>query len=247
MKKMNYPTISFLGLGLAVIGLALAHPLRADTLAEYSFASSATAATITGANVTPSAFGKGAGISTSMGGLLSSTTGNPAKSLFITGDQIDEAVSATSTDYLTFTVTAAGAYKLNLSALSFDYAYTFTNTGTTTANVATYDVRSSVDSYASSIASFTTNAQSTGANPTWSPASVGLSAAAYQDLSSITFRIILADDGSTSATSYLRFDSVVLSGVASAIPEPSTYALLAGAGALALACGRRRSGGRSGR
>lgn len=239
---MKYLTPPPLRLSFAMIGLALAPSLRADTLVEYSFASSATAATTTGANVTPSSFGKGAGITTSMSGLLSNTTGNPAKSLVITGDQIDEAASATSTDYLTFTVTAGGAYKLNLSALSFDYAYTFTNTGTTTANVATYNVRSSVDNYVTSIATFTTNAQSTGANPTWSPASIGLSAAAYQDLSSITFRIILADDGSTSATSFFRFDSVLLSGAVTAIPEPSTYALLAGAGGLALAGFRRRFG-----
>lgn len=240
MAGMNYLTPPPLGISFAMIGLALTPSLRADTLVEYSFVTSATAATVTGANVTPSAFGKGAGITTSMTGMLSSTTGNPAKSLFITGDQIDEAASATSTDYLTFTVTAGGSNKLNLSALSFDYAYSFTGAGTTTANVATYDVRSSVDNYASSIATFTANAQSTGTNPVWSPASVGLTAAAYQDLSSITFRIMLADDGSTSATSFLRFDSVVLSGVVTAIPEPSTYALFAGAGGLALAAIRRR-------
>lgn len=212
---------------------------HAETLVKYDFTSSATAVTTTGTNVTTAALARGAGLSSLT---LSTTAGNPAKSIFVTSAQVDEAISASSTDFIAFTIAPTAGNVLNLSALTFDYAYTFT-TGGSTSNTATYSVRSSLDNFATAVGTFTANAQLTGSNPVWAPASVGLTASTFQQLSvPVTFRIVLADDGSTSGSAQLRLDNLALEGLsATPIPEPSTFAVAAGMGGLCLAVMRRRS------
>ncbi len=222
---------------LVSLGLvALGSSLHAQTLVEYAFTSSSTAVTASGANVTTTPFARGAGLSSVT---LSNGAGFPsANSIFVTSAQVNEAISATSTDWLGFTISATTGNVLNLSGLSFYYAYT--NTSGTISGSATFDVRSSVDNYATSISSFTIDvANST--TPNWTLASIGLTAAPYQNLQSVSFRIFLNDGANESGNSQLRLDTVTLTGVSAApVPEPASAAVLAGLCGLGLAAARRR-------
>jgi hypothetical protein len=70
--------------------------------------------------------------------------------------------------------------------------------------------------------------------------SISLSSSEYQGLTgTITFRIYAYDD-SDSTGDMDRLDNVVLNGTLSAIPEPSSFALLAGMFGLCLVALRRR-------
>ncbi|CAM3045428.1 PEP-CTERM sorting domain-containing protein [Rariglobus hedericola] len=232
---MNYPTILA---RFSCVFFAFAASLPAQTLVQYAFTTSDTVASrnasTTGTNVTPEAFANGAGVT-----ITSSMIGSPTvRSYFVTGDLVDEVISATSTDWLGFTINANSGYQLNLQNLSFAYAFSF-NAGTAPATAATYDVRSSLDNYASSISVLTASVGTVNA-VSWSNASIVLTDAAYQNLSAITFRIFLNDGTNTNAVSYVRLDTVTLTGIASAVPEPSTYALMSGAAGLVLAGLRRR-------
>ena len=233
---MNYPTILFRA---GLVSLLFAASIEADTLVQYTFASSLTAATTSGANVTTASMTKGAGVTFTRS--TGTGAGSPAGSIFVEGSQVDEAISATSTDWVGFTITAASGYELNLTSLSFDYAFTYQGGAVPTS--ATFDVRSSVLGYGTSIDSFTATAVNIGTNPTWLPASVVLTGGDYQNLNSITFRIFLNDGSNASGTSYLRLDTLTLSGVAAtAVPEPASYAMFGGlAGLLVSVLGRRRS------
>lgn len=219
--------------------LTLAASLQAQTtLVQYTFTTNDTSASrnasTTAANVTPLAFANGAGITIS-----SSTLGSPsARSYIVNGSVLDEAISPTSTDWLGFTISANSGYELDLANLSFAYAFSY-NSGTAPSTAATFDVRSSLDNYGSSFTVLTATATAT--TVTWSNASIVLTDAAYQNLSAITFRIFLNDGTNVNADSYMRLDTVTLTGVASAVPEPATYSLLMGLIGLALAGVRRRS------
>ncbi len=241
---MNYP--AFTGrVGFVFLGLASASALTAETLVQYNFSSATYTQSSAGTNVTPNllVFGASSGITRSS----SSGSGSPAGSLFVTGSNADEAISNTSNDFISFKIDATSGNNLDLSALTFEYGYTFTGASVTTSDSATFEVRSSLDGFSSTVGSFTQFAQdTTSAAIVWSGASVGLTASTYQNLNTITFRIVYSDT-STSSSAILRFDNITLSGISDAstasIPEPSSSALLMGAGGLLLVVGGRRRRG----
>ena len=74
---------------------------------------------------------------------------------------------------------------------------------------------------------------------------IDLSGAAFQDLSSITFRIVVDDRANNNAAGgSVQFDNIAVEGIvastaAAAVPEPSSLALLA-LGAIGLVTRRRR-------
>lgn len=233
---MNYPAIL---IRKGFVFLVLVASLQAETLVQYTFTeknvtTSRDASTI-GANVTPEAFANGGGIT-----IVASSIGSPsASSYYVQGNDATEAISPTSPDWLGFTINANSGYELDLENLSFAYAFSY-NSGTAPTTPATFDVRSSVDDYGSSITVLTASVAAANV-VNWSNASIVLSDAAFQNLGSIEFRIFLNDGANTNAASYLRLDTVTLTGVAAtAIPEPATYALLIGAGGLLIAGLRRR-------
>jgi hypothetical protein len=233
---MNHPMTSSIRSGFALLGITLVSTLHAETLVQYDFTSSATAVTATGSNVVTQSFAKGAGLTSTT---LSSTGFPSVKSIFVTSAQVDDQTALpANNDWLGFTISAEAGYKLNLSSLSFYYGYS--NTSGTISGSATFDVRSSaVNDYGTSIWSGSLNVVNS-TSPNWTLASIGLSAVSYQGLDTVSFRIYLNDGANTSTNSQLRIDTVALSGVSSNIPEPSTYALVAGVGGLVGAGFRRR-------
>lgn len=134
--------------------------------------------------------------------------------------------TAPGTNYFQFTVTPTAGYEFSATSISFGYRAT--STGPTS-----LAIRSSADSYSTSLATATLTNDST-----WY-ASGNLSITLSGLNSATTFRIY--GSGASSAAGTFRVDDVVLNGaVTSAVPEPSTYAAIFGALALVVIVVQRR-------
>jgi hypothetical protein len=235
---MNHPLIPALA-GLAFV--VFASVARTETLVEYTFTPNNTTtsrnASTVGANVTTNPFANGAGVTIS-----SSSLGSPdVRSFYVNGNLVEQAISSTSTDWIGFTISATSGNVLSLQTLGFAYGCSY-NSGTAPTTPATFDVRSSVDGFASSLDSFTASVGATPMAFDWGNASVVLTDAAFQGLGAIEFRVFLNDGANANDASYLRIDTVTLTGVSTApVPEPAGVALLAGAAGLAVAGARRRA------
>jgi hypothetical protein len=131
-------------------------------------------------------------------------------------------------DYYSFTVTASPGFHLDLNGGTLTL-----QDRTTTANTFNYSVYSSVDSFTSSLGSFSL----TTANA-WTGRTVNLSGAAFDDLSTVTFRLVLGDNNNA-ASRHLYLDNIQLNGFVVAIPEPSTCSVIL-LGGLALLGARSR-------
>lgn len=118
---------------------------------------------------------------------------------------------------------------MNLTSLSFNYR------ASNPTSTSTIDVRSSAtgDSFATRVGGVVGFN-----NTTFVSQSVSLTGAAFQGLTApVEFRLYIFDS-STSTTRFTQIDNVVLAGTA--VPEPTTGALLAGA-AMMLVFQRRRA------
>ena len=143
-------------------------------------------------------------------------------------DNMTNAVNANQ--YVAFTVTANSGFVLNLDALAFDIRRGLRGTQD-------YAVRSSVDTFATYIV-FANNVIN---DTSVRRQSIDLTSAAFQELTSIEFRIYFDDRlNNSSSASDVFIDNLILSGSVSSIPEPSTYGLALGGLALAIAALRRR-------
>jgi hypothetical protein len=109
--------------------------------------------------------------------------------------------------------TLSSATPMNLSSLTLDGGYG------NFANPAGYALESSVDGFSSiiSTANFSQNV------PAFSTYSVNLSGAAFQNITSITFKIF----GYNADYGYEQFDNVTVNGTLGAVPEPGSLALAA--------------------
>ena len=117
-----------------------------------------------------------------------------------------------------FTLTPNSGYQLSITSITFGYR------ATSTGPIA-YAVRSNADSYAANLASGAiTN------DAAWS--SSGAQSITLSGLSTTT-TLRIYGSGASAGGGTFRVDDVTIAGSVAAIPEPSTYALILGAVALA--------------
>lgn len=148
--------------------------------------------------------------------------------------------------YLGFTFTPVAAVEFDTLTFTFGASNATSIAGgiVYTGNWAAF---TSVDGFESSasLATGSTSQTAHGSNvftPSWTTFNVDLASLAASS-TPVEFRIYFWDDNTTSTSNLqLRFDDVVLTASAAAIPEPGTYAALCGALALGLVAWRRRRG-----
>lgn len=233
-KTMKYTTPKLLVLACVT---SLSSAQAAVVIAEYEFTSGAAAATSSDANVTAGDFTAGSGIST-LSGISSSGNNAYARSNGTTGTTVGFSFASANDDYFSFLVTPDSGYEMDLTSLTFDYGYSSTSNsgGQLRAYVTTSD-----DSHATFESFFTNTATVTGSTVFDTAATVDLSGAEFQDITSpLELRIYLSDEYNLNDVIH-RIDNVSLNGSVSAVavPEPSSMALC-GLGAGFLLMRRRR-------
>lgn len=208
-------------LSLLAGALLSAPTTYAAELAKYEFTSSTRATTDTDSNSTATTLDNGLGISASDSTYFTSapsSAGNPSLRTKSSTTSNTEALAVSGNDYYTFTLTPLTGFEADLTTLTFDYAIT-EGAMSITGN---FFVRSSIDSFASTIGSTATTSDETA----FHNHSISLSAAQYQNLTSaVTFRIYIYDDKGGAAETDL-LDNVTLNGTVAVVPEPSTWAIM---------------------
>ena len=215
---MNYETTSsgwntaralLKGLLLAVLLTSLGETTRAAIIANYNFGTNAVGSfgsADTEPNSTAAPISKGTGLNASSAIVTGVNDGNPRPSFKF--DKNDMGNSLDQNDYIQFVVTASAGYSLNLSGgiLTFDLLGTSGKT-------ANWAVRSSLDNFGTNIASGTITSSS------WVNNAANLSGAAFNGLSTITFRIYGWDTDQID----FNIDNIILDGAV--VPEPVNIAL----------------------
>lgn len=205
-----------IGFLACIAGLAL--PAHAQ-IVVYSFTGNTQAATTLHAQVTASTFGGSNGPTIGNGTPVFAAGSG---SFFIS--QSAWTGAAPGTNYFEFTLTPSSGYSITLSSISFGSR----SSGSGPIN---YSFRSSSDSYAADLVagSFINDA-----NWYWS----GSQSITLTFAEPTTLR--LYGYGAESSLGTLRIDDFTLNGSATAVPEPSTYAAVAGVIALGGALWHRR-------
>ena len=197
--------------------LVAAGSLHADVLARYTFDGSVRTSLDNDPNSNAGSFLDGPGFASA----FDTGRGNPAPSLSISLDQINgtsNATAVTANDYFTFTITPVDF--MSFTSLTFDIA-NYTNDGTF--SPVSFFVRSSVNNFSSNIG--TTQTVLAGSNGTFQNANISLTGASFQNLNTpVEFRIYVQDSGIDDPDRGGLIDNVILNGTA--IPEPSTYAMM---------------------
>jgi hypothetical protein len=221
-RNMNLQTTTFSM--LAALALMLGNTSQAATIASYDFNTDANPNT-EAANSSPSA--------TTGTGFLGS--GRSSSSLSFFGRGIS---TSAVTSYISFTITADNGYVLDLDQLDFDYHFQQDQGGSQ--DQVTFEVRSSVDNFASAVSGTYEANPTTATGSTLLDATFDLSGGTYDDLASIEFRLYATNDTETHNNDIVRWDNIVVSGdvTTNAIPEPASLA--SGLFGLALIAARRR-------
>lgn len=138
------------------------------------------------------------------------------------------ALSTSTSSYFEFTLAPATGHALSATSLTL-------GTRSTSTGPSTLTLYSSVDGFTTALGS-----ASASTNSTWSSVTLtSFSVTAATD-TNVTFRLFGSGGSGTVSGANWRIDDLSLSASASAIPEPSTYALTIGAAALGAAAWQRR-------
>jgi len=140
------------------------------------------------------------------------------------------------TTYISFTITADSGYQLDLDQLDFDYHFQQSQ-GVTTDKVA-FEVRSSVDGFASAIPGTYEENPADQSTPLQA-ASLALTGGSYDGLTSVEFRLYATNDTESIFNDIVRWDNIVVTGDAPLVPEPGSLALM-GLGGLCVMRRRRK-------
>lgn len=193
------------------------------SLVTYSFTGGVTQATSVHALLTASAFSSAdAGATSNTSPVSSGYTGASGGYYFNDNNWTG---TAPGTNYFSFSLTPTTGYSLTLDSLSFGYR------GSSASSPTSFVVRSSADGYTGNLVT-----GSLSADGGWYHTGTQSITLSFTDTT--TLRIYA--NGASAGTATLRVDDVQLAGALSAIPEPSTYAAMAGGAALAFAAWHRR-------
>jgi len=230
----------------AAVGLMTSASLSAATIAQYTFASNLSATT-EDANLTADTIAIGAGI-TGAGRSGGAGPDAVAGSFFLRSsvtdgnNQVSLANAVTADDYISFDLTVADGFEMDLSSFTFEHGYS--RNGNFAGKQSRAYLLSDINGFASDqfIAFHDEFFDVNGGSINYgSAATISLAAAEYQGLTGTTeFRLYFADN--TGGSDYIhRFDDLSFNGtVVSAVPEPGTYALMSGLLALCSVMLRRR-------
>jgi hypothetical protein len=141
--------------------------------------------------------------------------------------------SLNSTFYFGFTVTPDSGMTLNLDSLTLDAA----RAGGSTRG---FQIRSSADGFVGNLVISPSSAILSSQRPTYTSYTVDLSGAAFDSVAATSLEFRVYPFGGTNL--FIDYDNITLNGAvsSSAIPEPSTVALLAGFSILVISAARRR-------
>jgi len=157
-------------------------------------------------------------------------------SMGATGSDLASALA--DADYFSVTLSASNPGEvLDLSSMTLDFGGS-TNAGSATSNLV---VQSSVGGFGTGNPTLTVTPSSYtlvgGSGEELTPATVNISSAAFDNLSSVTFQFRFFDDSNT-GNNYDRLDNVEFQGAV--IPEPASMALILGGLTAIGLCWRRR-------
>lgn len=222
MIKKNLPltfAISVFAAAFSQGAVIVGYDFGPDTAAGATFAVTTSATGVSGTAIT-----KGAGIgqfrATNVLGYATDSA------LQLNPNNFNSAAAAVvGNAYFTFEVTPDASQTINLSSLTFNAA----RGGGPTRG---YDVRSSIDGFASTLGTADLLTQ----RPTFTAVSIDLSGSQFSGLTTATeFRVYVY---TPSIGSSVEFDDIELNGTVTAVPEPSS-GLLAALGGLLLARRKR--------
>ena len=125
------------------------------------------------------------------------------------------------TSYVAFTTAADSGYTIDLTQLDFDYH--FQQSEGVTSDQVTFEVRSSVDSFASAIPG-TYSLNPAGVTAPYENATFNLSGGSYDGLASIEFRLYATNDTEQRFNDIVRWDNITVSGSATSGGGGNTFA-----------------------
>jgi hypothetical protein len=246
---MSFPRSSYVHLASLTAAVLVAGQVQAGMVAEYAFDSPAGTLDSTGdqAGVTATQILPGAGLTSGPSNQSWNNSSfsyhSSARSRFvnIANTAGSESDSFNGNDYVEFTLTADPGKTLNLDSFSFAHA----RGGSGAEQFTVFNgVRSSLDSFGSSLGTFDTTSDAVGASTTgftagdgWEYNTISLGSA-FDALSIVTFRLYFWETGLKGDQDgfFTRIDSVRVEGTV--VPEPAAIGIIA-VGALATLRRRR--------
>jgi autotransporter-associated beta strand protein len=199
---------------LAVTALSFSHSGFADILGQYTFGPDGStpgilSPTTIGSNLSVSSISADSGLTLDLTNPAVVPISTPyLRTVPVIASTTPQAAVSNQADFK-FTLTADPGFLLNFSSLTFDVM----RGGASTPRG--YEVRSSVDDFATSLGA----ADVPTARPEFTPIAIDLSGATFQNLPSITFKIYAYTTGTGAS---LDFDNIVANGVTVTLP-PTGY------------------------